>query len=137
MGLPIVATVHINSDPIGNPLFFFRKHALARFKRIIAVSNYTKDLALNAGVDGKKISVIYNSCDESFFYSGKNKAAVRKKNNLPADTKIIIFVGDLIKRKGVSSLVESLARLREQFQAFTAIIVGNGEERRKSRIYGR
>ena len=130
MGLPIVATVHLGEvDPIGNPLFFLRKHALARFKRIIAVSNYTRDLALNAGVDGKKISVIYNSCDETFFYSGKNKAAVRKKNNLPADTKIIIFVGDLIRRKGVSSLVESLATLREQFQAFIAIIVGNGEER--------
>jgi glycosyltransferase involved in cell wall biosynthesis len=130
IGLPIVATVHLGEvDPIDNPLYFFRKHALARFNKIIAVSNFTKDLALNAGVDSSKLSVVYNSCDETFFYSGKNKVALRNQNNLPANSKIIIFVGDLIKRKGVSYLIEALVILRKQFQEFMAIIVGNGEER--------
>jgi len=129
-GIPIVATVHLGEvEAIGNPLSFFRKHALARFRRIIAVSNYTKTLAVNAGAENTKISVIYNACDETHFYYGKNKGIARKKLNLPVETKIILFVGDLIKRKGVSCLVESLHTLhRISQQTFLAIILGQGEE---------
>jgi L-malate glycosyltransferase len=127
--IPIVATVHLGEvDPVGNPLFSFRKYALARFNKIIAVSNYTKSLALNAGVEGNKISVIYNSCDETFFCHGRNKDTIRKKHNIPVDTKLIIFVGQLIKRKGVSYLIDSLKILRNTLDGFLAIIVGQGEE---------
>jgi glycosyltransferase involved in cell wall biosynthesis len=127
--IPIVATVHLGEvAPIGNILSFFRRHALARFKRIIAVSNYTKSLAINAGAENSKISVIYNSCDEKYFRYGKNKVTARKKLNLPADTKIILFVGDLIKRKGVSCLIESLQMLKSSQQNFLAIILGKGKE---------
>jgi len=127
--IPILATVHLGEvEPIGKILSFFRRHALSRFKRIIAVSNYTKSLAIDAGADDSKISVIYNSCDEKYFYYGKDKATARKKLNLPADTKIILFVGDLIKRKGVSCLIESLQTLKSSQQDFLAIILGQGKE---------
>jgi len=127
--IPIVATVHLGEvEPIGIILSFFRRHALARFKRIIAVSNYTKSLAIDAGAENSKISVIYNSCDEKYFSYGKNKVSARKKLNLPADTKIILFVGDLIKRKGVSCLIESLQTLKSSQQNFLAIILGEGKE---------
>ena len=127
--IPIVATVHLGEvEPIGNILSFFRRYALARFKRIIAVSNYTKSLAINAGAENSKISVIYNSCDEKYFRYGKNKVTARKKLNLPADTKIILFVGDLIKRKGVHFLLESLQTLKSSQHNFLAIILGEGKE---------
>jgi glycosyltransferase involved in cell wall biosynthesis len=127
--IPIIATVHrAEVDTVGNPLFFFRKQALARFKRIIAVSNHTKCLALKAGVDASKITVIYNSCDEKFFFYGKDKDTVRKKHNFRTDDKIILFVGNLIRRKGVSFLIESLNLLRGTIPEFLAIIVGQGEE---------
>jgi len=128
-GIPIVATVHLGEvEPIGNILSFFRRVALARFKRIIAVSNYTKSLAINAGADNSKISVIYNSCDEKYFYYGKDKQIARKNLNLPAETKIILFVGDLIKRKGVHFLIESLLALKLGQHTFLAIILGEGKE---------
>jgi glycosyltransferase involved in cell wall biosynthesis len=128
--IPIVATVHLGEvEPISNPLSFFRKHALARFSRIIAVSNHTKSLAVNAGAENSKISVIYNSCDETHFYCHKNKENARKELNLPADTKIILFVGDMIKRKGVFCLIESLHLLQKTIkQNFLAIFLGEGRE---------
>lgn len=127
--IPIIATVHLGEvDPIGNPLFFLRKHALSRFKKIIAVSNYTKSLAVNAGVNRNNICVIYNSCDETSFFYRNNKEIARKKHDLPINTKIIVFVGDLIMRKGVSYLIESLSLVRKTFQDFITIIVGQGEE---------
>jgi glycosyltransferase involved in cell wall biosynthesis len=130
--IPIVATVHLEEvDPVGYLLSAFRKLALARFDKVIAVSNYTRSLALNAGVKGDKISVIYNSCDETFFGQSKNKDAIRKKYNIPMDIKVIIFVGQLINRKGVSFLIESLRILRKTVDNFLTIIVGQGEEFQK------
>jgi glycosyltransferase involved in cell wall biosynthesis len=127
--IPIIATVHrAEVDAIGNPIFFFRKHALARFKRIIAVSNHTKWLAQRAGVDASKITVVHNSCDETFFFSGRDKDIARKKHNLQSSNNIILFVGNLIKRKGVSCLIESLNGLREKLSDFLVVIVGQGEE---------
>jgi glycosyltransferase involved in cell wall biosynthesis len=127
--IPIIATVHrAEVDTIANPTFFFRKHALERFKRVIAVSNYTKSLALKAGVSESKIDVIYNSCDEKFFFYGKDKDTVRKKRNFRSNDKIILFVGNLIRRKGLLLLIESLNLLRGTIPDFLALIVGQGED---------
>ena len=60
--IPIIAIVYrAEVEVIGKPLFLFRKYALARFQKIIAVSHFTKSLALKAGADEKNISVIYNA----------------------------------------------------------------------------
>lgn len=127
--VPIIATVHrAEVDSVANPTYFLRKHALARFSRIIAVSNHTKSLAVKAGVKDSKISVIYNSCDEEFFFYGKDKESLRRKHNFQSDDKLILFVGNLIRRKGVALLIESLRFLRQNVPNFISIIVGQGEE---------
>jgi glycosyltransferase involved in cell wall biosynthesis len=127
--IPIIATVHrAEVDTIANPTFFFRKHALARFNKIIAVSNYTKSLALKAGASESQINVIYNSCDERFFFYGREKNVLRKKLNFRSDDRIILFVGNLIRRKGLSLLMESLNLLRDKIPDFLALIVGEGED---------
>ena len=133
--IPIIATVHrAEVDAIDNPLLsHFRKFVLRRFQKIIAVSNFTKSLALKAGAEENKISVIYNSCDEELFFLRRNddKFGLRKKYNLPADKKIILFAGNLIKSKGVYVLIDSLKQLQLQFPNFVAIIIGQGEEYEK------
>ncbi len=127
--IPIIATVHrAEVAPVSNQISIIRKHALARFNRIVAVSNHTKSLAINAGVEASKISVIYNSCDESVFFYGKDKGLQRKKHNFGSGDNIILFVGNLIKRKGLSSLIESLNTLRNKMSDFIVIIVGQGED---------
>src|SRR5207244_3134799 len=101
--LPIIATVHrAEVDKIGNPIGLLRKYALRKFQKIIAVSDFTKSLALNAGGYVDKIIIINNSCDETLF-SCRDKFVARKKQNLPVDKKIILFVGNLIERKGINT----------------------------------
>jgi glycosyltransferase involved in cell wall biosynthesis len=132
--IPIIATVHrVEVDAIDNPLLsHFRKYVLRRFQKIIAVSNFTKSLALKAGAEENKISVIYNSCDEELFLRrNDDKFSLRKKYNLPADKKIILFVGNLVKHKGVYILIESLKQLQLHFPNFVAMIIGQGEEYEK------
>jgi glycosyltransferase involved in cell wall biosynthesis len=129
--IPILATVHrAEIDTLRNPMFFLRKHALARFERVISVSNYTKSLALRAGVDGNKICIIHNSCNEVLFCH-KDKVVARINCRLPSDKKIVLFVGNLIKIKGVYTLIESLKILCSSIPELLLLIIGQGEEREK------
>lgn len=55
-----------------------------------------------------------------------SKRHVRKQLNLPDDKNIILFVGRLVKEKGIVELAESLAYLPEDTVIF---FIGNGPER--------
>ena len=129
----IVATIHRTevADKVRLPIFVFRKLALRMFvDELICVSNYTKCLAMDAGAIKEKTSIIYNSCDESYFYL-RNKFEVRQLLDLPSEKKIILFVGNLIHRKRIDTLIDSLNDLNERYSNFIAIIVGKGTESQK------
>lgn len=129
--IPVIATVHrAEIDKVSNPIFFLRKLALARFEKIVAVSNYTKFLALNAGVDESKITVIHNSCNELFF-SRKDKRLARLNCEFPSEKKIVLFVGNLVRVKGIYTLIESLKILSGSIPDLLLIIIGQGIERNK------
>jgi glycosyltransferase involved in cell wall biosynthesis len=132
IGIPIMATVYrAEIDTLRNPfLVFLRRLALRRFQRIVALSYFSKSLALKAGVKENKLSVIYNSCDEELFLP-RDKLNSRKKLGLPLEVKIFLFVGNLRKIKGVYTLVESLNLLHTVFPDFLALIIGRGEEEEK------
>ena len=128
----IVATIHRAevADKVRLPIFVLRKLALRMFDELICVSNYTKCLAMDAGAIQEKTSIIYNSCDESYFYL-RNKFEVRQLLDLPTDKKIILFVGNLIQRKGIDTLIHALNDVNERYSNFIGIIVGKGIERQK------
>jgi glycosyltransferase involved in cell wall biosynthesis len=129
--IPLVATIHrAEIDSVSFPISIFRKYALSKFNKIIAVSQFTKSLAVKAGVQEYKIEVIYNSCDDERFLS-KEKNSARNKINLPLDKKIILFVGNLVKVKGVYTLIESCKMLNMLNKNFLVLIIGDGEDREK------
>jgi glycosyltransferase involved in cell wall biosynthesis len=51
-----------------------------------------------------------------------------KKCNLEPGQNIVLFVGNLVKRKAVDTFIEALKNLKESFPDFYAIIIGQGEE---------
>ncbi len=129
--IPIIATVHRGELVApGKLMRLVRKFALPRFKKIIAVSEFSKSLALNAGADVNKVMIIYNSCDESLF-SVRDKLMARKKLDLPINKKVILYVGNLVKIKGIYTLIESCRILYSRTPDFFVLIVGNGIEREK------
>jgi glycosyltransferase involved in cell wall biosynthesis len=135
MKIPIVATVHrAEVDAIGMPVSIFRRCILRSFQHIIAVSYFTQSLVLKAGADQNKISVIYNSSDETIFAISKNKLEARKECNLPIEKKILLFVGNLIRIKGVYTFIESLKILHSMFPDFITIIIGRGEEQEELKL---
>ena len=130
--IPAIATVHrVEVDSVGKFWYIFRRYVLNKFHRIIAVSSFTKMLALNAGAHEDRISIIYNSCDETIFSPCQDKARAKAKFGISTDRKVILYAGNLIKIKGVYTLIESFKTLYTRFPGFIGIIIGQGEEQEK------
>lgn len=130
-GIPTIATLHrAEVDIINKPVQVVRKLVLSRFQKLVAVSDFTKSLALKAGVDKNKISVINNSCNEEIFFQ-REKCLARIKCGIPFHEQVILFVGNIIRIKGVYTLVESFRIIRSKPLNFLAIIVGQGIEEDK------
>jgi UDP-glucose:(heptosyl)LPS alpha-1,3-glucosyltransferase len=92
-------------------------HIYARASEVIAVSaGVARELERYYGVDAARLTVIPNAVDPRVRLSPAEhvrlRAAVRDREGIPADQLVLLFVaaGDW-KRKGLSLLLEALARL--------------------------
>nr|WP_297705754.1 glycosyltransferase family 4 protein [uncultured Butyrivibrio sp.] len=103
---------------------FFRKQIFAfaykRCTKLIAISNSVKNSIGNYGFNTDKIQVIYNGVDCKKFYNS---------NDNTGDTVKIIYVGRLIKQKGVDMLLDALKQIDNKCE-FECDIVGDGPERK-------
>ncbi|MGH9073375.1 MAG: glycosyltransferase family 4 protein, partial [Acidimicrobiales bacterium] len=63
------------------------------------------------------------------------RAATRRRLGLPGDGRLVLSVGRLVPRKGMTTLVEAAARLAHSYPDLTVAIVGSGrEEARLARL---
>lgn len=102
------------------------KCALKKSTTVIARSNQLKKEAIELGAKENKVHVIPGGVDLSKF-KPRDKRVARAKLHLP-DEFVILFVGNLIKLKGVDRLIKVSARLSRDFD-FHFLIVGDGPER--------
>lgn len=126
--IPIIGTLHRSEiDSTNRFVSCLRKYILSKFNLLVAVSEYTQRLALLAGVDSKKIIVVYNSVDESIFFP-QDKNYCRMRLNLPPDRKILLFVGNLIKLKGPDILLKAMKIVLEIHPDTLLLMVGTGSD---------
>jgi len=79
---------------------------------VFSVSNALKKVLVNVGVDQDKVIVNYNGVDKSTFYpSSENKK------------KQIIFVGNIIKEKGIEELLDAFSNIKSEY---SLSIIGRG-----------
>lgn len=101
-------------------------YSCTKADRIIAISESTKnDIVQHYGIDPSKIDVVYQSCDESFkaHISKEEIESVKKKFNLPEQ--YLLFVGSVIERKNVLSIIKALESVK-QFMKIPLVIIGGG-----------
>jgi N-acetyl-alpha-D-glucosaminyl L-malate synthase BshA len=106
--------------------FFMRpiiKKVLKKADIVLAVSNSLKNEILDTNVENikEKTRLYWNSVDISKFRE-TNGDEFKKELNL-SDKPIVLFVGNIIKRKNVLSLLESKKISKVDYQL---VIVGNG-----------
>lgn len=93
---------------------------------IISVSQSLKDMLIQNGVDGGKIRVISNGVDSDLFCPGI-RVTSRIQLGISPESRVIVSLGNIQKRKGYDLLVEAIAAYRKDSQ-FRCVILGGVNE---------
>jgi N-acetyl-alpha-D-glucosaminyl L-malate synthase BshA len=104
------------------------KNVLKDANHILAVSEALKNEILKTKVPGieNKISINWNSVDTKRFKPNEDnefKKELEEKYNLNNENPIILFVGNIIKRKNVKTLIEAKKQMKNESNL---VIVGDG-----------
>jgi glycosyltransferase involved in cell wall biosynthesis len=99
------------------------KNVLKRADVVLAVSNALKHEIIATGVSGiaDKTRISWNSVDVDKFSTDKNDSF--KNENKLTDKPVVLFVGNLIKRKNVESLLEAK---KIACSDYYLVVVGDG-----------
>ena len=131
--IPIVTTLHSFHALMGKKgkeLDLQKKLFQKNFdisSKLIAVSSYVKEEAIALGADSEKVVVIPNGININE-WKPIPKEDARKKLDIDLDKKIVLFTGNLQKRKGIDILIESFRQVVDEISEVNLIIVGSGEE---------
>ncbi len=85
---------------------------LNQLDRLIAVSQAVADWYLELGVDPQRIQVIHNGIDGQKFQPAAATGYLHRELNLPAETQLVLSVGQIGMRKGLDLTARALARLK-------------------------
>jgi len=104
------------------------------FKRadiLVANSLFTrKQLISRYGIPESKVKVVYPGHPiEKISLTGEEKNEMRARLRL-GDDPVLLFVGRLVKRKGLHFLLNALTLLKDDRRRFKLIVVGTGPEER-------
>ena len=135
-GAPLIAHVHAtefdrSGGGHGNPLIHeIEQHGLLMADRIIAVSEYTKQLIMKTyHLPADKIDVVHNS----FAFEGLSPAEAvtyRYLDMLKKEgTAIVASVGRLTLQKGLMQFLEAAAKAYYRYNRLAFVIAGSGEQR--------
>ncbi len=92
------------------------RYALRHAKRIIAVSEFTKQELIRVyKADESKISVVYNGYNQDYCQKLESEKIARVLDNYGLGFPYILYVGRLEKKKNIKLLIESFALLKEKY----------------------
>jgi phosphatidylinositol alpha-1,6-mannosyltransferase len=103
--------------------------AIRRADHVFCISQIAADEAKRRGVDEAKLQVIPLAVADDL-YGKSDRGELIKQLSLPDDTKVLLTVGRLVKRKGVAWFITNvLPGLVEQHPQLVYLVVGEGVER--------
>lgn len=103
------------------------RFALRQADAVIAVSQALAELAIEAGADAGKVTVLRNGVDVDVF-APLDREACRTRWSVPHGRRVVASVGQLIERKGHHLLLDAVAAMPAQERP-QVLIVGDGEMR--------
>lgn len=127
---PFVVVIHGLDITYKNPLFrAVVPWSVKRADAVCCISQATAQQARLQGVPESKIKVI-NLAVQDDLAGRSNRTDLLKKLDLPADAKILLTVGRLVKRKGVAWFIDNvLGDLVKNNSRLMYLVVGEGQER--------
>jgi len=129
--IPYVLQAH------GSVLPFFQKQGLKRIfdiflgykilkdaSKIIASTKIEAEQYKKMGVDEDKIEIVPNGIDLSGYDNLPEKGEFRRKYEIGADEKVILYLGRIHKIKGIDLLMKAFAGLIKEMDDVRLVIVG-------------
>jgi phosphatidylinositol alpha-1,6-mannosyltransferase len=102
--------------------------ALMGADRVIANSDYTSRRLKDLGIEDDRIALVHPGCAPETFRPGLHTGSLRAKLGL-ANRKVLLTVGNLVKRKGHDKVIEALPYVLPSYPDVVYLIVGNGRDR--------
>jgi glycosyltransferase involved in cell wall biosynthesis len=99
-------------------LYWSTEFALRRAKKIITVSNFTKNEILNvySKVNGNKIKVIHNGYNNEAYKQIKDELKIQEiKEKYDLDFPYFLYIGRIEKKKNIPALIEAVSILRDNY----------------------
>jgi phosphatidylinositol alpha-1,6-mannosyltransferase len=98
---------------------------------VVTCSQYSASLTCKAGTPENRVSVLYPRCEPEIFRPFSVSADFRREvlGDKPAETKIILSVGNLVARKGHDVVIRSLKELTPKVPDLLYLIIGDGPHR--------
>lgn len=123
MGLDIPIVANIGA---AFPVNYFQafKYRSARIRRIISVARAVKDVMVETGkIDPGKIEVVWGGVDSEQFRPGI-RSTLRDEFSVSGGKRVIGFVGNPSKRKGLQYLIEAFEQLAGKYDDIVLMVVG-------------
>jgi glycosyltransferase involved in cell wall biosynthesis len=119
VGLPSIAhlrdIIGLSAQAIGD---------LNCHRRLLAVSEATRDFHLSQGLDGEKTHVLYNGVDLDQFCPRPPTGYLHRELGLPADVQLVGNIGQLGLRKGQDVLLRAAGLIAERVPDSHFLIIG-------------
>ena len=96
-----------------------------RAKRIIVPSKYLKSVVEQWGIEGEKISIVFNSVS---LPEALSREEARRRINISGT--VLLSAGRFVPWKGFRMLIELMPELLKKYGALFLVIIGDGPERR-------
>jgi len=101
-----------------------------RSDAIIVPGRLSKNYVISLGADAEKVFIARNAIDNKLFIELSDKYRSCKeelKSQLGLKGKVVVlYVGQLIKRKGVEHLIQAYGKLKQEYDNLALIILGSG-----------
>ncbi|MGP4106089.1 glycosyltransferase [Virgibacillus sp. L01] len=127
-GTRLVVTAHggdIDKMAKKGTLFFKQtKKILQQADQVIAVGDHLKtEIVTDFGIHEEKITIINMGVNRNVF-APVNKNKAKKQLNLPEERVQLLFVGNLIKAKGLYELIEAYSQLKKASYSIELHLIG-------------
>ncbi len=111
------------------------RKTLPRAGRIIAVSRDLAAKTIALGAPAERTVVIPNGVDRALFFP-RDRATARQDLGLPADGRIVVYVGRVEPAKGIEELLSAFRTLAAQDPSVRLVVVGDGSLRGRCEAAG-
>ena len=107
----------------------YKKAIFKNAKRVIAISNYTKDIVIESGVEKDKVDVVYPGVDIDRFKPGLDTNTIILRHNLYGK-RILLTVATLAEHKGHDIIIKFMPQLLEKIPNLVYLIIGGGKNKK-------